>query len=160
MRRPEKVSEGDRAAILRSYAAGVVPPVGCRLLHVGRERELEALDVDLQAVTDGRSFVRFLIGRYGTGKSFMLSVLASAALERRMVVARADLTPDRRLHGSSGQGRALHRELMRNVSTRSKPNGGALAGIVERFIAQREQVAKETGQTTEAVISGMPGLTK
>ncbi|MFN8987428.1 MAG: ATP-binding protein, partial [Burkholderiales bacterium] len=103
-------------------------------------------------VADGGSSFRFIIGEYGAGKTFFLNLIRSIALERKLVVATADLNPDRRLHASGGQARSLYAELMRNIATRSKPEGGALSGIVEKFIGTAVAEGKSTGQSTEAVL--------
>ncbi len=114
----------ERDAILQSLRAGVVPRVGLRHLQVGRRDEVAAVLDDLRRIEDGGASIRFIIGRYGAGKSFFLSLARTVALERKFVVAQADVTLERRLHGSSGQARNLYAELMRNLATRAKPDGG------------------------------------
>src|ERR1022692_521950 len=143
----------DRDAIITSLRAGVVPRRGFAHIQVGRADEIAALGRDLDRVSGGGSMVNFVIGEYGAGKTFFLSLAASMATEKRLVAASADLTPDRRLHGSGGQGRALYAELMRNMATRATPDGGALAGVVERFITTALATARERGSDTDAVIA-------
>jgi len=142
----------DRDAVIQSLRAGVVPRAGQHLIQVGRAREIETLVQDIDRVADGGSCFRTVIGEYGAGKTFFLNLVRSVALEKKLVVATADLNPDRRLHASGGQARSLYAELMRNLSTRTKPDGGALGGIVEKFISTAKSEAAETGATTEAVI--------
>jgi hypothetical protein len=142
----------DRDAVLQSLRAGVVPRTGQHLIQVGRTREIETLVSDIDRIADGGSGFRVVIGEYGAGKTFFLNLVRAVAMEKKLVVAGADLNPDRRLHASGGQARSLYAELMRNLSTRTKPDGGALAGIVEKFIATAKADAKALGQTTEAVI--------
>jgi hypothetical protein len=142
----------DRAALLQSLRAGVVPRVGQHLIQVGRAREIETLIADVDRIADGGSTFRVVVGEYGAGKTFFLNLIRSVALERKLVVASADLNPDRRLHASGGQSRSLYAELMRNLSTRTKPDGGAVAAIVEKFIAQAKDEAKAQGETTETVL--------
>lgn len=122
----------DRDAVIQSLRAGVVPRAGQHLIQVGRTREIETLVSDIDRVVDGGSSFRVVIGEYGAGKTFFLNLVRAVALEKKLVVASADLNPDRRLHASGGQARSLYSELMRNLSTRSKPEGGALSGIVEK----------------------------
>ena len=110
-------------------------------IQVGRAREVEALIGDLTRVADGGAAVRFVIGEYGSGKTFFLHLIRAIALEKRLVTAHADLTPDRRLQASGGQARALFVELMHNLSTRAKPDGGALPALVERFVTSARQDA-------------------
>lgn len=142
----------DRDAVIQSLRAGVVPRSGQHLIQVGRTREIETLVSDIDRIADGGSGFRVVIGEYGAGKTFFLNLVRSVALEKKLVVASADLNPDRRLHASGGQARSLYAELMRNMSTRTKPEGGALPGIVEKFIVTAKTEAKAAGLPTEAVI--------
>lgn len=142
----------DRDAVIQSLRAGVVPRSGQHLIQVGRAREIETLVADIARIAEGGSAFRVVIGEYGAGKTFFLNLVRAVALEKKLVVATADLNPDRRLHASGGQARSLYAELMRNLSTRTKPDGGALAGIVEKFIATTKTEAKASGQSTEALL--------
>ncbi len=142
----------DRDAVIQSLRAGVVPRSGQHLIQVGRAREIETLVADIERIADGGSGFRVVIGEYGAGKTFFLNLVRAMAMEKKLVVASADLNPDRRLHASGGQARSLYAELMRNMSTRTKPDGGALSGIVEKFIATAKTEAKAAGQSTETVI--------
>jgi len=141
-----------RDAILQSLRAGVVPRVGQQHIQVGRIDEVKALLSDIERISDGGSGIRFVIGEYGSGKTFFLHLVRSIALEKKLVTVHADLTPDRRLHASGGQARGLYQELMRNLSTRSKPEGGALSSVVERFVTTALSEAKAQGITPEAAI--------
>lgn len=142
----------DRDAVIQSLRAGVVPRSGQHLIQVGRTREIETLIGDIDRIADGGSTFRLVIGEYGAGKTFFLNLVRAVALEKKLVVATADLNPDRRLHASGGQARSLYAELMRNIATRTKPEGGALGGIVEKFIATAKSDAKAAGNSTENII--------
>lgn len=142
----------DRDAVIQSLRAGVVPRAGQHLIQVARGREIEALVADIDGVAAGGSSFRFVIGEYGAGKTFFLNLIRAIAMERKLVVANADLNPDRRLHASGGQARSLYAELMRNLATRTKPEGGALSGVVEKFIATAKSEAKAQNLPTEQVI--------
>lgn len=142
----------DRDAVIQSLRAGVVPRTGQHLIQVGRTREIETLVSDIERIADGGSSFRIVTGEYGAGKTFFLNLVRAIAIEKKLVVATADLNPDRRLHASGGQARSLYVELMRNIATRAKPEGGALAGIVEKFIVGAKLDAKSSGQDTEAVL--------
>jgi hypothetical protein len=142
----------DRDAVLQSLRAGVVPRAGQHLVQVGRNREIETLVGDIDRIADGGAAFRLVIGEYGAGKTFFLNLVRAVAMEKKLVVASADLNPDRRLHASGGQARSLYAELMRNLSTRTKPDGGALAGVVEKFVATAKTEAKAAGTSTETVI--------
>src|SRR5450830_1552855 len=142
----------DRDAIIHSLRAGVVPRVGQHLIQVGRQRELETLVDDINRVADGGSSIRFVIGEYGAGKTFFLNLIRSVAMEKKLITANADLNPDRRLHATGGQARSLYAEMMRNISTRSKPDGGAMQSIVERFVTEALKESKTSGKNPETVI--------
>ena len=142
----------DRDAVIQSLRAGVVPRSGQHLVQVGRAREIESIVGDIQRIADSGAGFRVVIGEYGAGKTFFLNLVRAVALEKKLVVANADLNPDRRLHASGGQARSLYAELMRNLSTRTRPDGGALAGVVEKFIATSKSEATSAGIATEAVI--------
>jgi hypothetical protein len=142
----------DRDAVLQSLRAGVVPRIGQHLIQVGRAHELEALLKDIERVADGGSAFRIVVGEYGAGKTFFLNLVRAIALEKRLVTVHADLNPDRRLHASGGQARSLYAELVKNMATRTKPEGGALAGVVEKFIGQAKTEAKATGRASDEVI--------
>lgn len=147
-----KIREKERSAILSSLGAGVVPSIGLHHIQVGRKAELEALLNDLERVENGGAAVRFIVGRYGSGKSFFLNLVKNVAMERRLVVASADITTDRRLTGGGGVARSLFNELTRNFATRSRPEGGALGNVVERWITDlAHEVESEGG--TEADVS-------
>ena len=142
----------DRDAVLQSLRAGVVPRTALHLIQVGRAKEVEALLRDIERIADGGSGIRFVIGEYGSGKTFFLNLILSIALEKKLVTVHADLTPDRRLQASGGQARSLYAELMRNISTRSKPDGGAMSSVVERFVSEALRRARETNARPEDVI--------
>ena len=142
----------DRDAVVQSLRAGVVPRTGQHLIQVGRTREIETLVGDIDRVADGGSTFRLVIGEYGAGKTFFLNLVRAVALEKKLVVASADLNPDRRLQASGGQARSLYAELMRNIATRTKPDGGALGGIVEKFIGTAKTDANAAGVPTETII--------
>ena len=142
----------DRDAVIQSLRAGVVPRTGQHLIQVGRVREIESLLRDIDLIAEGGSAFRLVIGEYGSGKTFFLNLVRAIALEKKLVTINADLNPDRRLYSTGGQARSLYAELMRNLSTRTKPDGGALAGIVEKFVASTINEAKASGMSPEKVI--------
>ncbi|MEA3250593.1 MAG: ATP-binding protein [Pseudomonadota bacterium] len=154
-----RLRDRERNAILSSLRAGVVPRVGQQHIQVGRAAEIKAMISDIDTLADGGSAVRFIIGDYGSGKTFFLNLVGSIAREKKLVTASADLTPDRRIHATGGQARALYAELMRNMATRAKPEGGALASVTERFVTQALQHAGQSGISPEAAIkAGLDSL--
>ena len=135
------------AVILNSLKGGVVPRIGLPYITVGREVEIRALLTDLSLIADGGASFRFLVGRYGAGKSFLLQTIRTHAMGEGFVVADADLSPERRLQGGQGQGLATYRELIRNISTKTRPEGGALNLILDRWVASCADV-------DESVVNG------
>jgi len=142
----------ERAAILDSLRAGVVPRIGQRHIQVGRAREVEALVQNIDRISEGGSAIRFVIGEYGSGKTFFLNLIRSIALEKKLVALHADLTVDRRLQSTGGHARSLYAELVRNASTRAKPDGNALPSIVERFVTSAMEEAEQQGCSPQVVI--------
>ena len=143
----------ERDAILQSIRAGVVPRSGLHHIQVGRSNEIQAIISDMERVVDGGSSIRLVIGEYGAGKTFFLHLVRMIAQEKGLVTAFADLNPDRRLHATAGQARNLFAELMRNVSTRTKPDGGALSSVVERFVSSAISESKTNGIAVNIIIN-------
>lgn len=134
------------STILNAFKGGVVPRVGLEYITVGRDREIDALLRDIDIIADGGAAFRFIVGKYGSGKSFLLQTIRNYATERGFVVVDADLSPERRFVGAKGQGLATFKELMKNMSTKTKPDGGALPLILERWISGiQSAVAAEDG---------------
>ncbi len=129
------------AVILNSLKGGVVPRIGLPYITVGRDIEIQALLADLGLIAEGGASFRFLVGRYGAGKSFLLQTIRTHAMGEGFVVADADLSPERRLQGGQGQGLATYRELIRNLSTKTRPEGGALNLILDRWVENLEAEA-------------------
>lgn len=128
---PKRVLSG----LLASISAGVVPRMGAPYIAIGRNDEIEALLGDLEAVNDGGGSMRFIIGKYGSGKSFLIQLVRGFALEKGFVTADADLSPERRICGAKGTGIATYRELIRNLASRSSPDGGAMPQIIARWLS-------------------------
>ncbi|MBE5040166.1 ATP-binding protein [Ructibacterium gallinarum] len=149
---PKRISQ----TILNSLKGGVVPRIGLPYITVGRKNEIEALLHDIDIIADGGASFRFIVGRYGSGKSFLIQTIRNYCMDKGFIVADADLSPERRLQGTRGQGLATYRELISNLSTKTKPEGGALTLVLDRWIngVQTEAVQK-TG-----LEPGDPALTK
>ena len=156
MTRP-RLKARERDTILQALRAGVVPRLGLQHIQVGRGREVDEMIKDVERVGDGGAALRFVIGEYGSGKTFFLNLVRLVALEKGLVVMSADLGPDRRLHATGGQARSLFAELTRSTSTRTRPDGGALTSVVERFVTRAMQQAEERGITPERVIRARLG---
>jgi BREX system ATP-binding protein BrxC/D len=142
----------ERDALIQSLRSGVVPRIGQQHIQVGRVNEVKALLRDIERINDGGSGFRFIIGEYGSGKTFFLFLIRSIALQQKLVTVHADLSPDRRLHATGGQARSLYAELMRNMSTRAKPDGGAMSTVVERFVTTALTEAQSSGEPPESII--------
>lgn len=148
----KKIRAKERDAIIQSLKAGVTPKIGIQYIQVGRVNELKAMIQDIQRIEDGGAAFRLIIGDYGSGKTFFISVVRAIALERKFVTLHADLSPDRRLHATGGQAKNLYSELMKNMSTRNKPDGNALTSVVEKFITQVQKEAESNDYSVEKVI--------
>jgi len=143
---PIKVPKRLSTALVTSFGAGVVPRVGLEYVAVGRKQEVAAVLQDLENVAEGGAAFRIIVGRFGSGKSFLLQLMRNHAMERGFVVADADLSPERRLSGTAGQAVGTYRELMRNLATKTRPDGGALPAILEKWISGVQAVVlSETG---------------
>jgi hypothetical protein len=142
----------DRDALLQALRAGVVPRTGQYLIQVGRAREIQALIADIDRIAAAGTAFRVVVGAYGAGKTFFLNQVRAVALEKKLVAISADLNPDRRLHATGGQARSLYAELMKNMSTRSKPEGGALASVLEKFIGTVLDEARASSEDPEQLI--------
>ena len=130
----QKIPKRVLNSLLLSVSAGVVPRMGAPYIAIGRKDEISALLSDLEQINEGCGTMRFIIGRYGSGKSFLMQLIRGYALERDFITADADLSPERRLYGSSGTGVATYRELMKNMASKSSPDGNALPKIIARWI--------------------------
>ena len=148
-----RIKTKERDSIIQSLKAGVVPRTGIQHIQVGRAKEIEAIFKDINRIAQGGSAFRLIIGEYGSGKTFFLNVIRSIALEKKLVAVNADLSPDRRIHASAGQARNLYSELMRNMATRTRPQGNALTAVVEVFVNSALQEAEKTGTSVSSVIN-------
>ena len=143
--------------LLSSLTAGVVPRVGAPYIARGRREEIASLLDNLDDVSEGGAFCRFLIGRYGSGKSFLIQLIRGYALERGFICADADLSPERRLSGGNGAGLATYRELMTNIASKACPDGGALATVLSRHFTKlrTELIAEGIDPESEEFVKGI-----
>lgn len=148
-----KVPRRIAAVLINSLKGGVVPRIGLPYVTVGREVEIQALLHDLDLIVDGGASFRFLVGRYGAGKSFLIQTIRTHAMGENFVVADADLSPERRLQGGQGQGLATYRELIRNLSTKTRPEGGALTLVLDRWVKHLQKQASEEAGSEGAAAS-------
>lgn len=139
----KKVPKRIAQTIINSLKGGVVPRIGLPYITVGRKNEIAALLHDVEIISEGGASFRFIVGRYGSGKSFLIQTIRNYVMDKGFIVADADLSPERRLHGNKGQGLATYRELISNLSTKTKPEGGALALILDRWISAVQSEVKE-----------------
>lgn len=146
MKIPKRIAQ----TLMNSLKGGVVPRIGLPYITVGRKEEIDALLRDVDIIADGGASFRFIVGKYGSGKSFLLQTIRNYVMAKNFVVVDADLSPERRLQGTRGQGLATYKELIRNMSTKTKPEGGALSLILDRWISNVQQevmAAQELGIT-------------
>lgn len=131
-----KIPKRILTSLINSISAGVVPRAGAPFIAIGREEEIKTFARDLETVADGGAGMRFIIGKYGSGKSFLIQLMRGYALEHGFITADADLSPERRLCGAKGTGRATFKEIMKNLASKSSPDGGALNGIITKWLSQ------------------------
>lgn len=141
-----------RDAIIRALSAGVVPGQGLQHIQVGRAAEIKAIIRSIDAIADGGSAFKLVVGDYGAGKTFFLQLVRRLAFEKRMVTVHADFSPERRLVASAGQARNLYSEMITNMSTRSRPDGNALNGVIEAFVAKAMSDTESEGGTAADLI--------
>ena len=145
-----KIPKRIASVIINSLKGGVVPRIGLPYITVGRESEIDAFLNDIEIIGEGGAAFRFIVGKYGSGKSFLLQTVRNYAMDKNMVVADADLSPERRLQGTRGQGLATYKELIRNMSTKTRPDGGALTLILDRWISSvQSETAAESGLSAD-----------
>lgn len=151
MKIPRRIAQ----TLMGSLKGGVVPRVGLQYVTVGRTQEIDALLRDVEIIADGGASFRFIMGKYGSGKSFLLQTIRNYVMARNFVVLDADLSPERRLQGTRGQGLATYKELVRNMSTKTKPEGGALSLILDRWISnvQQEVMAESALSVTDPALA-------
>ena len=128
--------------LINALKGGVVPRVGLEYITVGRTQEIAAILHDIEMIEEGSASFRFIVGKYGSGKSFLLQTIRNYATAKGFVVVDADLSPERRFAGTKGQGLATYKELIQNLSTKSKPDGGALPLILEKWISGIQAAVK------------------
>ncbi len=128
--------------LINALKGGVVPRVGLEYITVGRTQEIAAILHDIEMIEEGSASFRFIVGKYGSGKSFLLQTIRNYATAKGFVVVDADLSPERRFAGTKGQGLATYKELIKNLSTKSKPDGGALPLILEKWISGIQATVK------------------
>lgn len=148
---PKRIAQ----TVLNSLKGGVVPRIGLPYVTVGRKNEIEALLHDVEIVTEGGASFRFIVGKYGSGKSFLLQTIRNYVMDRGFIVVDGDLSPERRLHGTKGQGLATYRELIRNLSTKTRPEGGALTLVLDKWISTIQSETAASGIDTDS-----PAFTK
>ncbi|MCD8054344.1 MAG: ATP-binding protein [Lachnospiraceae bacterium] len=142
MKIPKRIAN----TLIQSLKGGVVPRVGLSYITVGREPEIRALLRDVEIIADGGATFRFICGKYGSGKSFLLQTIRNYVMDKNFVVVDADLSPERRLQGTKGQGLATYKELIQNMSTKTRPEGGALPLVLDRWVSGvQSQVVIESG---------------
>lgn len=145
-----KIKEKEATAIINSLSGGVVPRIGVQHITVGREHEIKAFADALNDVKNGHNMVKFWIGDFGSGKSFILHLMNTVALKQKFVVANADFTPDNRLYSNDGKALVLYSTIMDNIAIQTKPEGGALPTLLDKWI---ELVVSKTAQINNIPIT-------
>lgn len=147
-----KIRPRIKDGILRALSAGVVPAQGLQYIQVGRAPEIKAMIKSIEAVADGASVFKLIVGDYGAGKTFFLHLVRQLAFEHKLVTVHADFSPERRLVASGGQARNLYAELISNMATRNRPEGSALSAIIDMFVGQALKDAAKEGVSADSLI--------
>ena len=150
-----KIKPKEREAIIQSLSAGVVPRIGLQHIAVDRKFEIEAFDRDLKLIQNDGATIRFVIGRWGSGKSFLLHLARIIALEKKFVVTQADISLDKRLHATDGKAVALYSELMHNLCVKTKTDGGAIRIVIENWINDVEYPLRQQGKREKDIIEAI-----
>ena len=146
----DNIKPKEATSIVNSLLGGVVPKIGVQHITVGRSEEITAFVSTLEDVKNGHSMVKFWIGDFGSGKSFMMHLLNTVALKQKFVVTNADFTPDNRLYSNDWKGVALYSAIMDNIAIQTKPEGGALSTLLEKWI---EQIVTRTAEENNIVLT-------
>lgn len=144
MSEEKKVPKRILMTLLSSLSAGVVPRVGAPYIAIGRTKEVQAICTNLESVKDGGAFTKFVIGKYGSGKSFLISLIRGYAQERNFVCLDCDLSPERRLSSNSGYGKNTYIELVKNMSTKTQ-DSGAIGQILSKWVSDMQMKANNEG---------------
>ena len=148
------VKPKEATEIINSLISGTVPRIGIQHIAVGRDEEIQAMLRTLEDVKNGHNAVKFWIGEFGSGKSFMLHLMKIVAMKQKFVVSQADFSPEVRLYASDGKSLALYKNLMDNISIQTKPEGGALPTLIEKWIDQVVvKTALDLGVGMEQILS-------
>lgn len=132
--------------IAKALRSGTVPARGLEHFAVGLDPLVAAFREDLAHVGTGRSGYRFLRGAYGSGKTFLSTLVASEALEAgyltsHVVVSGFD-TPLFKLSG-------VYRRICGNLCSRSH-SGGALQSVIDRWLHDLEDTLVEVDGIDES----------
>ncbi len=147
-----KVGRKSANIIIKALSSGVVPSRGAEQIAVGRKEEVLSFDRDLQDVSDGIGVFRFVIGDYGTGKTFISQLVRTHAADSGFLVMNADLSPACRLKGSNGEGVMTYRQLMSSISVKGMMDGGALEAVLQTWMeGLRNRIAESAGKDPSAV---------
>jgi len=147
--------------IMNSLGGGTVPKEGLGYITVGRAQEIDSLLRDTEIIQDGGATFRFVVGDYGSGKTFLLQTIKEYCVKNDFIVAEVDLSPDRSLIGNSvkKKGLATYRELMSNVSNKANQSGRALSKVVESWVnkmferAANEMMTNPHGESNIEIIA-------
>lgn len=157
----QRISQRERDVVLGALRAGVSPQSGHHHIQVGRANEVEAVLSDLARIADDGAAFRLIVGNYGSGKTFFLSLARKLALDKRFVTMTADISPHRRLQGGDGMARSLYQALVASTATRTKPDGGALPTVVDRLVNACLETARQSGEAARDVLrSRLASLTE
>ena len=114
-----RINPKEAMTIITSLEAGVVPDIGIGHLLVGRSAEVDELIKILENVGEGGSDLRFWVGDFGSGKSFMLKTIENLALSKNFIASTIDLNPSRRFYATDRKAVNLYSTIIENLKTKN-----------------------------------------
>lgn len=150
-----RINPKEASTIIKSLEAGVVPDIGLGHLLVGRKAEVDELIKILSHIEDGDSDLRFWVGDFGSGKSFMLKTIENLALSKNFVVSTIDLNPSRRFYATDRKAVNLYSTVLENIRTKNLRSGNVIESIIEQWISTIfKNLSDEKGYDLKELMAG------
>jgi adenosylhomocysteinase len=119
-------------AVIKALKIGRVPRRGTLEIAVGRDAEIAEFRRAVTYVTGGFAEVRFLRGDYGSGKTFMCSVLREIAFSQGLAVSIVNLSRE----VPFGRRELVLAEILIGLRTEATGPESALGAVLERWFAR------------------------
>jgi hypothetical protein len=131
--------------IIKALRAGTVPDRGLEHFAVGLDREMTVLTKQLDYVAKGHGDIKFVRGDFGSGKTFLTSLVGAEALNRNFVVSKVVISQgDTPLYKFE----EVYRKICQNMLLPgNRPN--ALSSVLERWFYNLEEQVREFEELDE-----------